>query len=138
MSDTMAPSSNAAPTKSYDYTIRYAVLGAAFGLLFPIVATAVVVWESGAAFSLAAFVEAQITTPLLWIIDTAPFFLGALAFIAGRRQAEVETINATLEQRVADRVADLDPVIRRTAERRARWPSDRPSVPERGRRPPGC
>ena len=118
MSDTMAPSSNAAPTKSYDYTIRYAVLGAAFGLLFPIVATAVVVWESGAAFSLAAFVEAQITTPLLWIIDTAPFVLGLFAAFAGQREDRLQLANRqlasaieSLEEQVEGQARELDRTV---------------------------
>jgi GAF domain-containing protein len=118
MSDTTAPSSNEAPARSYYYTVRYAILGAAFGLLFPIVASVVVVWESGADFSLIAFLEAQYTSSLLWIINTAPIFLGLFAAFAGQREDRLQLANrqlaaavASLEEQVVDQSRELDRTV---------------------------
>ncbi|HSG14913.1 MAG TPA: GAF domain-containing protein [Anaerolineae bacterium] len=118
MSKMTAPSSGESPTGSYYYTIRYAILGAAFGLLFPIVATLIFVWESGAAFTLQAFVEAQLNTPLLWIIDTAPLFLGLFAAFAGQREDRLQIANRqlvasveSLEVQVEGQARELDRAV---------------------------
>jgi GAF domain-containing protein len=101
---------------------QYAIAGVLFGLAFPILATGIRVADSGAGFGLAAIGLAQGTDPLLWIIDTAPLFLGLLAMFAGLRQdaatarnAELEArehelrnMQATLESRVAARTQDIE------------------------------
>lgn len=78
---------------------RYAFAGALFGLLFPMIATSIRILESGRTFRLSSIVTAQAADPLLWIIDTAPIFLGLFAAIAGRRQDALERTNQTLRSR---------------------------------------
>jgi len=101
---------------------QYGIAGILFGLAFPLIATGIRVTQSGGAFGLAAIAEAQRTDPLLWIIDTAPLFLGLLAIFAGLRQdaaaarnaqleareRELRSIQASLETRVADRTRDAE------------------------------
>jgi GAF domain-containing protein len=65
---------------------RYAAAGAAFGLLFPAVATIISILEAQMPLSLASVIAVQRAHPLLWIIDTAPLFLGLFAAFAGRRE----------------------------------------------------
>ncbi len=43
----------------------------------------------GYGLSLGGMARAQVDSPLLWIIDTAPFFLGVFARIAGRSQDQI-------------------------------------------------
>ncbi len=74
---------------------QYAYYGALFGLTFPVIATFIQAAADGV--SGATLVAAQ-STPLLWIIDTAPFFLGLFAWFAGKRQDTVERVLANLEQ----------------------------------------
>jgi GAF domain-containing protein len=64
----------------------------------------------------------QAADPLLWIIDTAPLFLGVFAALAGRRQDILQALNAelvgrdrelkdaqvTLEERMQERSQSLD------------------------------
>jgi GAF domain-containing protein len=102
-------------------TQRYALAGAGFGLLFPAGATLLRVWLLGLPLNAASLFQVQSTDPLLWIIDTAPFFLGLFAAFAGRRQDKLQQLNddlrrqgmeleaakLTLEERVRDRTADL-------------------------------
>ena len=57
-------------------TQKYALIGALFGLAFPIVATIVRISNSDLPFQLTSVVYVQSTDSLLWIIDTAPLFLG--------------------------------------------------------------
>jgi signal transduction histidine kinase len=99
----------------------YAALGAAFGFMFPLAGTAI---EAHAATGLtpAGMLAAQRSSPLLWIIDTAPFWLGLFASLAGARQDHLaaalqrlestnralERLNAELEDRVSARTSELE------------------------------
>ncbi len=68
------------------YMRKYAIWGAFFGASFPVIGTVVEAVTRSGSLALANLVEGQRTTPLLWIIDTAPLFLGVLASLAGRQQ----------------------------------------------------
>jgi GAF domain-containing protein len=78
---------------------RYALIGACFGLLFPILAILIRTIGAGIPLSLSSIAAAHASDPLLWIIDTAPLFLGMFAAIAGRRQDELEKTNRMLKAR---------------------------------------
>ncbi len=102
-------------------TQRYALMGVLFGFLFPAVATVIRITGKGLPFDLPSVILVQSTDPLLWIIDTAPLFLGIFAALAGRRQDKLLKLNAelllrenelkdaqtTLEQRVEERTQEL-------------------------------
>ena len=102
-------------------TRRFTAAGAAFGFLFPIAATVISMLLNRLPLSLASALEVQRTQPMLWITDTAPFFLGMFAALAGRRQdallrsnarlrklsAELESIRAEQESALAERTAQL-------------------------------
>lgn len=103
-------------------TQRYTLMGVLFGLAFPTVATIIRVVDATLPFNAASFLFVQSTDPLLWIIDSAPFILGYIAMLAGRRQdsshqREIELkqkenefieINNLLEERVAERTKELN------------------------------
>lgn len=102
---------------------RYTAAGIALGLLLPIIATIVQVALNGQSLSLSTLLDAQRTNPLLWIIDTAPLFLGSMAFFAGQRQTALQQTLARLaeageklKQQEQDTELALD---RRTAQLRA-------------------
>ena len=104
-------------------TFRYAVAGAAFGFLFPVTATAISIATAQLPFSLASAIEVQRTQPLLWIIDTAPFFLGLFAALAGHREdilqeayASQRELAAQLKKQQEDEARQL---LERTAQLRA-------------------
>ena len=71
------------------YTRKYALYGAGFGILFPVFGTIIEAISRGYGVSLAGMLQAQQQSQLLWIIDTAPFFLGVFASIAGRSQDQI-------------------------------------------------
>ena len=103
-------------------TQKYALMGALFGFLFPMVATLIRIAGSNLPYNFSSVMLVQTTDPLLWIIDTAPFFLGIFAAFAGRRQdiqqklsedlqrqgGELEKARNTLEQRVRERTVELE------------------------------
>lgn len=99
---------------------RYALAGACFGLLFPIFATGIRILQAGLPLRFSSIVTVHLTDPLLWIIDTAPLFLGLFAAIAGRRQDKLEKTNQLLRTREqeleAARLAMEEQVTERTLE----------------------
>src|SRR5215510_8445617 len=101
---------------------RFTLYGAIFGLLFPVVATLIRIAILRLPYSTSGMITAQQSDPLLWIIDTAPLFLGIFAFLAGSRQDklqranqelefrtdELDRVRVTLEQRVEERTLELE------------------------------
>ncbi len=103
-------------------TLRYALFGALFGAMFPLVGSVARVLLLKQAISITSLYQAQSTDPLLWVVDTAPLVLGLFAAYAGYKQDQVAKVNeelhqreiqlennqATLERRVSERTAELE------------------------------
>lgn len=77
----------------------YALYGALFGLCFPVFATVLECYLRYQSFSLSNIENAQANSPLLWIIDSAPLFLGLFASIGGKQMDRVHAINNELNER---------------------------------------
>jgi PAS domain S-box-containing protein len=86
--------------------LLYGAYGAAFGLVFPLVATLLEMGLAGVPLSLGGFFTAQATQPLLWIIDSTPVVLGLFALRLGRSQAEVEVLQRDQAERRLDTEID--------------------------------
>lgn len=86
---------------------RYLLWGIIFGLLFPLVGGCLQLGYEGEEVSWAKWVELQAELPLLWIIDTAPIFLGACAFVIGHKQDLLQGKNQTLSVALEKKVEDL-------------------------------
>ena len=72
----------------------YTLIGVLFGFCFPIFGTLLELAVYDLSFTMENFIKFQkMNAPLLYIIDTAPFFLGLFAFYAGFRQDLVITEN---------------------------------------------
>ncbi len=101
--------------------LRYGIIGAVFGLTFPLVGTFARVLLLQLPISIFNMIHAQRADPLLWVVDTAPIVLGLFAAYAGYKQGQVIRINeelsqrevelknnqATLEQHVQERTVEL-------------------------------
>ena len=88
-------------------TVRYTFLGIIFGLAFPIGATMIETARMAIPFNLPSLILIQQSTPLLWIIDTAPVFLGYFAFLAGKRQQKLIDQADNLELLVDSRSQEI-------------------------------
>ena len=73
---------------------NYALYGALFGLCFPVIACLIDAAHTLGAINVDNIVSVQISNPLMWIIDSAPLWLGWFASFAGRRQDKLIKIIA--------------------------------------------
>ncbi len=99
-----------------NYVVRYALFGVLFGFCFPIAATMLDMAFKGLPFTLAGAEQVQSQQPLLWLIDTAPLFLGLFASVAGRRQDQVAQITVELERKITERRKAEQEILRRSEE----------------------
>ncbi|MBU0983125.1 MAG: PocR ligand-binding domain-containing protein, partial [candidate division Zixibacteria bacterium] len=90
--------------------VRHTILGVAFGSLFPLLAVLVEVWQAGLPWSLSSVWRVQADSILLWIIDSAPLFLGLAAWQIGRKQEELRRLNRSLKESIINRTAERDEV----------------------------
>lgn len=90
-------------------TTKYTLYGALFGCCFPIGSIAFLYFMGEIANTsgvLPILAEAH-QNSLLWVIDTAPLFLGLFARLAGVRQDRILRFSASLEQQVTDKTESL-------------------------------
>ena len=88
-------------------TSKYTFYGAVFGLMFPITASLVDSLSRFGDINILEIIQAQISSPLLWIIDSAPIWLGIFARIGGIRQDKLIKNAESLEKRVKEKTASL-------------------------------
>lgn len=79
--------------------VKYTVYGALFGCAFPIMGTMIQSYVLFQDVSFASLIEAQKSSPLLWIIDSAPLFLGLFASFGGRQLDVVKLRNAEVQEK---------------------------------------
>jgi GAF domain-containing protein len=119
----------------FNYTLRYALIGAAFGFTFPFIGTILQILFSGIALTPINMIDVHSSFPLLWVVDTAPIVLGMLAGYAGLKQdllskaneqlrtqeAELRINQADLEKYADERTAELVVANRKNERRTAQF-----------------
>ncbi|RKZ03229.1 hypothetical protein DRQ25_17930, partial [Candidatus Fermentibacteria bacterium] len=88
-------------------TANYTLYGVLFGFMFPVVATLIDSFRIFGSIDFASIAHVQSTNQLLWIIDSAPFFLGIFARLGGVRQDRVNEYSSNLEREVTEKTRDL-------------------------------
>ncbi len=88
---------------------KYTLFGTLFGLCFPIgsIAFLYATGELHYTPGLIGILRAAHRNPLLYVIDTAPLFLGLFARIAGIRQDGLQAVATSLEEQVALKTESL-------------------------------
>lgn len=107
-------------TNSLNETQTYALLGIGFGFLFPILAVTIRIIATGLPFNLSSLTAVHANDPLLWIIDTAPLFLGLFASLAGRRKDQVNDLLQQLRARESEMLLQQQQLEKRVDERTER------------------
>jgi methyl-accepting chemotaxis protein len=85
---------------------RWALIGAAFGFLFPLLGTVVEAAYRGYGLGISGLLRAQ-SSPLLWIIDTAPLVLSVLASMVGMREDRLRSLGHTRRQQFESAAQEL-------------------------------
>ena len=75
----------AARKKGGSPILFYSVCGILIGFLFPLLSCLIETKSHGNFFTLAAVIQAHKLNPLLWVIDTAPLFLGILGYLSHQK-----------------------------------------------------
>ena len=88
-------------------TMRYALLGVGLGFLFPAISIFVEAALQGLPFTFSSIVTLHQAHPLLWVIDTAPIFLGFALGLAGWQQDRLTNLSTQLNQRLEEQTAEL-------------------------------
>lgn len=91
----------------YKETFIYISMGVFLGILFPIISTVINLTVMNQPISLSAFIDEQKRQPLLWVIDTAPLFLGLTFGLAGWSGARLKSLAGSLEKQVEERTAEI-------------------------------
>lgn len=78
------------------------------GVMFPIIATIIEIFNHGYDFSLRSVFEFQSVNSILWMIDCSPFVLGFFAYQIDKRQEMLVDQNENLEMLVADRSKEIN------------------------------
>lgn len=105
---------------SLNETQKYALMGMAFGFVFPIIAVIIRIFSAGLSITAANIAAVHSNDPLLWIIDTAPVFLGLFASMAGRRQDQVKELIQQLRGRESEMLVQQQDLEKRVDERTSR------------------
>ena len=82
--------------KQNKHTKFYTAFGVSFGLIFPIFSIMFDLILGDYAFTIQSLAVIHTASPLHYVIDTTPFFLGLAFFFLGKKQDEVELLNLDL------------------------------------------
>ncbi len=102
---------------SLNETQLYALMGVGFGLLFPILATVIRLITNDLPGTFANILAVHANDSLMWIIDTAPLFLGIFSTLAGRRHDQMKVLNVQLQQRENELMMERQELEKRVVER---------------------
>jgi len=80
------------------YTSKYTYYGALFGFCFPIIGSIINSLTTYHNLNFSNLLKVQLDQPLLWIIDTAPFFLGLFASFGGRHYDKLQKTLSDLQK----------------------------------------
>ncbi|MEQ9304123.1 MAG: ATP-binding protein [Marinoscillum sp.] len=81
-------------------SVRYLIYGSLFGLMFPVVSSMIVCIRDFGVVTPQCLLYTQTHDILMWVIDTAPFFLGVFAYFVGLKQESINRINEGLNETV--------------------------------------
>ncbi|MFA9453427.1 MAG: ATP-binding protein, partial [Candidatus Aminicenantaceae bacterium] len=90
---------------------QYTLYGVFFGLLFPIAGTLIDTFLSYGLIDLEGLLHTQMSNPLLWIIDSAPMWLGLVARAAGRRQDRLQEMITDMDGIISVRTRELERAV---------------------------
>jgi len=94
-------------SKSKFLVFKFILFGILFGSLFPLVAISSEVYNGRLPMTLQSVQNLHNNNHLIWIIESAPFFLGLFAYSAGIRQKKLVLQTEQLEQLAEQRSKDI-------------------------------
>lgn len=93
--------------------LNFALYGFLFGSLFPLSGTLLQCNLNFSEITIKNIISVQQKVPLLWIIDTAPLWLGIFAMFAGIQLDKINAYNNYLKHEVKEKTAELEDEYKR-------------------------
>jgi PAS domain S-box-containing protein len=124
----------------YRHMFWYGLFGFAFGLAFVLIATLIVLYQTGTPLTLDAVVQTNLSNGLLLLIDTLPFIFAVLFGMLGRREdvhvARRNELSQTSHSQAGeiDRLNDEVAMLNEEMARQARESREAHAIVERGKR----
>lgn len=87
------------------YVIPFIILGFIFGLILVLFGTVVALLVEGQPLTLSNMLQAQLSQPLLWVLDSVPFLLAGILGVLGSREAKLAGLqqeSRDVQKRAAD------------------------------------
>lgn len=87
------------------YVIPFIILGFIFGLILVLFGTVVALLVEGQPLTLSNMLQAQLSQPLLWVLDSVPFLLAGILGVLGSREAKLARLqqeSRDVQKRAAD------------------------------------
>jgi two-component system sensor histidine kinase/response regulator len=91
----------------FTMTIRYGLIGIGLGLVFPIISIFIEAASLKLPLTFSTVASLHSSHILLWVIDTAPFFLGFAFGLAGWRQDQWIKLSAQQDRRLEEQTEEL-------------------------------
>lgn len=88
--------------------LKSTLFGVVFGLIFPLISIYWIIFQNQLQITLGSLSQVHQLNPLMWVIDTAPLFLGLFAFLTGKKQAEGIALNEQLDSILTEKEALID------------------------------
>ena len=92
-------------------TRNYTLYGVLFGFLFPLAGTLIDTFLANGYIDFRGLLDKQLSNPLLWILNSAPVWLGLVARAAGRRQDRLREIITDMDRIIAERTRELERAV---------------------------
>jgi signal transduction histidine kinase/CheY-like chemotaxis protein len=92
-------------------TRNYTLYGVLFGSLFPLAGTLIDTFLANGYVDFRGLVDKQMSNPLLWILNSAPVWLGLVARAAGRRQDRLREIITDMDRIISERTRELEQAV---------------------------
>ncbi len=90
------------------YANIYTLYGVMFGLLFPVISTFLECANNSTSITLQNLIQVNLGNPLLWVIDSAPIWLGLFARVGGVYYDKILKLNHSLNMDKSSSEASLD------------------------------
>jgi len=92
--------------------LRFLILSVLLGSFFPMLGTGIAIMVNNQDFTFLNFYQIQLNSPLLWIIDVTPVWLGLFGWVIGLKKDQIDAYTKSLEFQNVENIKELQTLNR--------------------------